>query len=141
MQLRAICYPIYNITNRRLTMKYKLDDDTKQILIKQLKFYREKRTFSQDFMAERIGITQPLYNRIENGSREMTINTLIKITEILDISMDSLFAKEENTDTITKNMLALLKGKSQSDLEIVEDVMKTLLESLEKSRESAIINV
>ncbi len=122
-------------------MKYKLDDDTKQILIKQLKFYREKRTFSQDFMAERIGITQPLYNRIENGSREMTINTLIKITEILDISMDSLFAKEENTDTITKNMLALLKGKSQSDLEIVEDVMKTLLESLEKSRESAIINV
>lgn len=122
-------------------MKYKLDDDTKQILIKQLKFYREKRTFSQDFMAERIGITQPLYNRIENGSREMTINTLIKITEILDISMDSLFAKEENTDTITKNMLALLKGKSQSDLEIVEDVMKTLLESLEKSGESAIINV
>lgn len=122
-------------------MKYKLDDDTKQILIKQLKFYREKRNFSQDFMAERIGITQPLYNRIENGSREMTINTLIKITEILDISMDSLFAKEENTDTITKNILALLKGKSQSDLEIVEDVMKTLLESLEKSRESAIINM
>lgn len=38
-------------------------------------------------------------------------------------------------------MLALLKGKSQSDLEIVEDVMKTLLESLEKSRESAIINM
>ena len=121
-------------------MKYKLDDDTKQILIKQLKFYREKRTFSQDFMAERIGITQPLYNRIENGSREMTINTLIKITEILDISMDSLFAKEENTDTITKNILALLKGKSQGDLEIVEEAMKTLLESLEKSRESAIIN-
>ena len=121
-------------------MKYKLDDDTKQILIKRLKFYREKRTFSQDFMAERIGITQPLYNRIENGSREMTINTLIKITEILDISMDSLFAKEENTDTITKNILALLKGKSRSDLEIVEEAMKTLLESLEKSRESAIIN-
>lgn len=94
-------------------MKYKLDDDTKQILIKQLKFYREKRNFSQDFMAERIGITQPLYNRIENGSREMTINTLIKITEILDISMDSLFAKEENTDTITKNILALLKGKAK----------------------------
>ena len=122
-------------------MKYKLDDDTKQILIKQLKFYREKRNFSQDFVAERIGITQPLYNRIENGSREMTINTLIKITEILDISMDSLFAKAENTDTITKNILELLKGKSQSDLEIVEEVMKTLLESLEKSRESAIINV
>ena len=122
-------------------MKYKSDDNTKQILIKQLKFYREKRNFSQDFIAEHIGITQALYNKIENGSRDMTINTLIKITEILDISMDSLFAKEENTDTITKNMLALLKGKSQSDLEIVEEAMKTLLESLEKSRESAIINV
>ena len=121
-------------------MKYKLDDNTKQILIKQLKFYREKRNFSQDFIAEHIGITQPLYNKIENGSREMTINTLVKITEILGISMDSLFA-EADDDTIIRNILALLKGKSRSDLEIVEDVMKTLLESLEKSRESAIINV
>lgn len=122
-------------------MKYKLDDEIKQILIKQLKFYREKRNFSQDFVAEHIGITQPLYNKIENGSREMTINTLVKITDILDISMDSLFAEEDSADTIMKNILALLKGKSRSDLEIVEDVMKTLLESLEKSRESAIINV
>lgn len=122
-------------------MKYKLDDEIKQILIKQLKFYREKRNFSQDFIAEHIGITQPLYNKIENGSREMTINTLVKVTEILDISMDSLFAEADNADTIIKNILALLKGKSQSDLEIVEDVMKTLLASLEKSRESAIINV
>lgn len=71
----------------------------------------------------------------------MTINTLVKVTDILDISMDSLFAEEDSADTIMKNILALLKGKSQSDLEIVEDVMKTLLESLEKSRESAIINV
>lgn len=75
-------------------MKYKLDDNTKQILIKQLKFYREKRNFSQDFIAEHIGIIQPLYNKIENGSREMTINTLIKITEILDISMDSLLRQK-----------------------------------------------
>ena len=108
-------------------MKYKLDDNTKQILIKQLKFYREKRNFSQDFIAEHIGITQPLYNKIENGSREMTINTLVKITEILDISMDSLFAEADNDDTIILNILTLLKGKSRSDLEIVEDVMRTLL--------------
>ena len=98
-------------------MKYKLDDDAKQILIKQLKFYREKRNFSQDFMAEHIGITQPLYNKIENGSREMTVNTLVKVAEILGISMDSLFDEDKNV--IMNNIIALLKGKSQSDLEIV----------------------
>ena len=92
-------------------------------------------------MAERIGITRFFYNKIENGSREMTIDTLVKITGILDISMASLFAKAENTDTITENILALLKGKGKRDLELVEDIMKTLLESLEKSRKSAIINV
>lgn len=100
-------------------MKYKLDDDTKQILIKQLKFYREKRNFSQDFMAEHIGITQPLYNKIENGSREMTVNTLVKVAEILGISMDSLFTVDEDKNVIMNNIIALLKGKSQSDLEIV----------------------
>lgn len=100
-------------------MKYKLDDDAKQILIKQLKFYREKRNFSHDFMAEHIGITQPLYNKIENGSREMTVNTLVKVAEILGISMDSLFAVDEDKNVIMNNIIALLKGKSQSDLEIV----------------------
>lgn len=100
-------------------MKYKLDDDTKQILIKQLKFYREKRNFSQDFMVEHIGITQPLYNKIENGSREMTVNMLVKVAEILGISMDSLFAVDEDKNVIMNNIIALLKGKSQSDLEIV----------------------
>ena len=107
----------------------------------EIKLFIQKRNFSQDFVAERIGITRFFYNKIENGSREMTINTLVKITGILDISMASLFAKAENTDTITENILALLKGKGKMDLELVEDIMKTLLESLEKSRKSAIINV
>lgn len=70
-------------------------------------------------MAEHIGITQPLYNKIENGSREMTVNTLVKVAEILGISMDSLFAVDEDKNVIMNNIIALLKGKSQSDLEIV----------------------
>ena len=55
--------------------------------------------------------------------------------------MDSLFAVDEDKYLIMNYIIALLKGKSQSDLVIVYDVMSTLLESLEKSRESAIINV
>jgi transcriptional regulator with XRE-family HTH domain len=121
-------------------MKYKLDSEVKQRLIKNILFYREKMNLTQDFMAHNIGITQPLYNKIENRSREMTVNTLVKITEILGISMDSLFAEEDDNVTMN-NIIALLKGKNEKDLEIVEDVMRTLVKALENSRESDIINM
>lgn len=121
-------------------MKYKLDSEVKQRLIKNILFYREKMNLTQDFMAHNIGITQPLYNKIENGSREMTVNTLVKITEIFGISMDSLFAEEDDNVTMN-NIIALLKGKNEKDLEIVEDVMRTLVKALENSRESDIINM
>lgn len=49
----------------------------------------------------------------------MTVNTLVKVAEILGISMDSLFTVDEDKNVIMNNIIALLKGKSQSDLEIV----------------------
>ena len=49
----------------------------------------------------------------------MTVNTLVKVAEILVISMDSLFTVDEDKNVIMNNIIALLKGKSQSDLEIV----------------------
>lgn len=56
---------------------------------------RENNHFTQRDMAERIGITQPSYIRYENGKSEPTLENLVRIAEILDVSIDYLLGKSD----------------------------------------------
>ena len=55
-----------------------------------LKNAREDRDISQKDMAEKLGISQPNYSRIETGIQEPNLDQLIKIAEIFEISIDEL---------------------------------------------------
>lgn len=52
---------------------------------------RQEKGISQNHLAKLVGISQPYMNQIETGVRNPTLPTLMKICEILDIS---LFGKE-----------------------------------------------
>ena len=53
---------------------------------------RQEKGISQNQLAKLVGISQPYMNQIETGVRNPTLPTLMKICEILDIS---LFGKED----------------------------------------------
>lgn len=48
-------------------MKYKLDEELKQVLISNIIFFREKLGISQYALAKMIGVTQPYMAQIESG--------------------------------------------------------------------------
>lgn len=56
-----------------------------------LKSYREKRGFTQQNIAEKLGITVSAYNMIENGKRGISLINAKKISIILNASIDELF--------------------------------------------------
>lgn len=56
---------------------------------------RENNHLTQRDMAEKIGITQPSYIRYENGKSEPTLENLVRIAEILDVSIDYLLGKSD----------------------------------------------
>ena len=53
---------------------------------------RQEKGISQNQLAKLVGISQPYMNQIETGVRNPTLPTMMKICEILDIS---LFGKED----------------------------------------------
>ncbi|MBM6925084.1 helix-turn-helix domain-containing protein [Pseudoflavonifractor phocaeensis] len=53
---------------------------------------RQEKGISQNQLAKMVGISQPYMNQIETGVRNPTLPTLMKICEILEIS---LFGQEE----------------------------------------------
>lgn len=56
----------------------------------QVRVWRKRRRLSQIQLAERAGITQSTLSNYENGKREPSIGTLIRIAEELDVSLDVL---------------------------------------------------
>src|ERR1700760_3350964 len=60
-----------------------------------LRLLREFRNYSQEYIAEKLGITQNAYSRIENNQTRITAERLGKLAEILQVPpMERLSEKE-----------------------------------------------
>lgn len=110
-------------------MKYKLDDETKRILISNIIFYREQLGLSQYSLAERIGVTQAYIAKIEKGEKEMSITVFNKLSNVLGVSMNTLLSADINNTSI-KNINTMLYGRTEEDLEAMERMTRFYLEEL-----------
>src|ERR1700761_6693314 len=60
-----------------------------------LRLLREYRNYSQEYIAEKLGITQNAYSRIENNQTRLTAERLEKLSVILEISPLELLSEKE----------------------------------------------
>ena len=56
---------------------------------------RKRNNLTQKAMANALEITQPSYIRYENGTAEPTQQTLVKIADLFDVSVDFLLGRKE----------------------------------------------
>ena len=57
-----------------------------------IKKYRKESGFTQEEMANRLGVTTPAVNKWENGNSKPDIDLLAPIARLLHISVDTLLA-------------------------------------------------
>ncbi len=55
---------------------------------------REKKGLSQVDMANKLGLGQSFYCRLENGKKSCPLSTAVDIAEILEVSVDYLLGRE-----------------------------------------------
>ena len=60
---------------------------------------RKSKGLQQSTMAEKLGISRAGYSRIETGSVEITTKNLVKMVEVLDISLDWLILGKDVNQT------------------------------------------
>lgn len=53
---------------------------------------RELKNFTQEFMAEQLGITQAGYSKIESGATKLTYNKIEEISRVLGVKTEELLA-------------------------------------------------
>ena len=66
-----------------------------EAFIKNLKEMRKLNNLSQRQVAEYLGIAQPSYIRYENGKSEPSLENLVKLAELFDVSLDYLCGRKE----------------------------------------------
>lgn len=117
---------------------------------------RESKDWSQAELARRLGIEKSVMNKIENGTRKVQTNELIKLSSLFDVSVDFLlngnekshydvpsWASQEDVleieSIIEKNARMTYAGKEldEDEIENIRQVVRaTLWKRLQKKKES-----
>ena len=66
-----------------------------EIFCKRLTEQRKYNNMTQRDVAQKLGISQPSYIRYENGKAEPSIENLIKLADLFDVSIDFLCGRKE----------------------------------------------
>ena len=101
-----------------------------------LKDLRKQAGLTQVDVAERLGISQPAYASWERGVKKPTQENLVKIAQILNVSVDYLVGNsEEITDELDNIELLLrmnLKGLAEKEKETFRKELIDFLEDRKK---------
>ncbi len=90
-----------------------------------IKFYREKMHLSQRELADKIETTQATLQRYEAGINQPNIETMIKLADFFQISLDDLVGRKSNSINLnfySKNKKAIIEYLIQEDEKTIERI-------------------
>ncbi|MES2779577.1 MAG: helix-turn-helix transcriptional regulator [Bacteroidota bacterium] len=109
------------------------------ILVENIRKARKQKQFSQEYMAVKLGISQPAYSDIENERVRFPIEKIERFAEILECPTHTLF------DGILQNDIKEQEGKINplEQLILFEDIqfIKKLHEEVIRSKDELIQNL
>ena len=99
-----------------------------------LKELRKKANFTQVEVAEKLGISQPAYASWERGVKKPTQENLIKIAQVLNVSVDYLIGNSEEKSDELDNIELLYRMNSKGLTEEEKEVFKKELIEFKEER-------
>lgn len=95
-----------------------------------LKKLRQESDVSQEFLAEKIGLSRPTYAQIENGSRDISVKEAQKLAQFFGLSLEDFLAGKKTPEL----KIELEKSKKEKILK-VEERISIPQEKVEKFKE------
>ena len=103
-----------------------------------LKELRTTRKLTQQQVADYIGCSSVTYSRYENGSRQPSIEVIIRLSDLFGVTIDSLLGKhEKRNNTLTDYEMDLLAAARNADDRAREDALQMLISHAVKKKNLA----
>jgi transcriptional regulator with XRE-family HTH domain len=103
-----------------------------------LKKLRQEHGISQEFLAEKIGVSRPTYAQIERGARDMSVKEAQKLARFFGLSLDNFLAGKKTPESKVelekpkKPKIQKLETRDSVPQEKVEKFKEVLLYILER---------
>ena len=99
-----------------------------------IKVERENRGLTIAVFSERIGISITSLCNLENGQEYVPLPVIIKIAEILGISLDYLIYGDRvtNVDVDKSNLIHMIEIASKEELKVIRDILLVFLPNTSK---------
>ena len=102
-----------------------------------LKTLRKEAGLTQVDVAEKLGISQPAYASWERGAKKPTQDNLVKIAQILNVSVDYLVGNSQETSDELDNIELLFRMNSKGLTEEEKRIFKKeLIEFMEERKKA-----
>lgn len=97
---------------------------------------REKRGFTMDELADRLGTTKQTVSRYELGDRQANQDILFKLSDIFNVSIDFFFPPKENTTNELERALKMTtRNFKAEEIELLNSLIEKSLSMDEQERE------
>ena len=96
----------------------------KEIIGQKIRQIRIERGYSQEKLSEKIDISPRHMCTIENGNSLPSLETFVKISQILDIDINDFFnLTPRNTDKLRTEIYELVQTSSVPELHLIKDLI------------------
>lgn len=99
----------------------------KELIGKKIRQIRKERGLSQEELSEKIDISPRHMCTIENGNSFPSIETFVKIAEILDININEFFnLKNITNDELRNSIYNLIQTSTIQELYLIKDIISAI---------------
>lgn len=97
---------------------------------------RQNLHLTQEQLAEKLNVSSTYIGFVERGERNLTLNKLSLLADILGVSIDYLLSDDTGSSSSSneKQMLSLFASASTEDQELILDLTRTVLRRSEKKQ-------
>lgn len=113
-----------------------------EIVGEKIKKIRELRNFTQEYMADRLEMTQAGYSKIERGQTDLSMSKLDEIAKILEVRVEDIITFDQqkffnsfnNVEGSNNGSVVIINSMAQDIKKLYEDKIQ-LLEKLMQKQE------
>ncbi len=96
---------------------------------------RSRKSLTQEQLSEMCNISSSYIGIIERGDKKLSVETLVKIASILEVSTDSLLKDtvKQLSESRVNDLMSIVNNLSQKEMEMVVDVISTMANHLKNN--------
>lgn len=104
-----------------------------------LKEIRAKRNFTQQQVADHIGCSSVVYSRYESGTRQPSIEVLLRLADLFGVTVDHLLGRPDvQAGSLSDYEVELLAAARNADERAREDALQMLVSHAVSKKEQSL---